>query len=395
MKDLKIYTVVGFILLGFYLVAQYYRPKAINWEPTLSKNHKIPFGTHVLYNRINDIFPGAEIKYKRDAPYITFTETKTNAGNYIIIAPKVNLDEYDFKKLAEYMRKGNNVFIASHYLGTYLQDSLDLKINSERKFNADEKYPISFINPKLDPAKKYVFNKGIGDQYFSRFDSTKAVVLAQNSKGNATFIKYTYGKGALFLMASPMYFTNYSMLQPKGAEFVEKAFSYLPVKAEIIWDEFSALGPYRDEDSPVRFFLSHEPLKWAYFIALFSLITFVLFEIKRRQRVIPIIEPLQNSSAEFVKVVGQVYYQKRDNVNIAQKIVAYFLEDIRSRYSIKTNTFSEEFLELLHRKSGVKKELIHKLIDQFLQIQAAKKVSDSELITLNKHIEQFQQQSKL
>lgn len=395
MKDLKLYLIVAFSLLAFYMVAQYYRPKPVNWTPTFAKKDKIPFGTYVLYNRIADIFPGASIKYKRESPYITLTEERANPGNYILIAPRVKMDEYDFKELRKYMLKGNNVFIAAFYLSTYLTDSLKLKISSERKFNVDAKVPVRFVNTADNSSKKYVFNKGIGDQYFSSFDSSKAVVLGTNDKGHANYIKYRYGKGALYLMASPMFFTNYNILKPEGAEYAAKAFSFLPVRSEIIWDEFSALGTFRDGTSPLQVFLSHEALRWAYFIALFSLIAFVLFEIKRRQRIIPIIEPLQNSSAEFVKVVGQVYYQQRDNANIAQKKAAYFLEEVRTRYSIKTNTLNEEFGELLKSKSGVQKPLVDALISQILQTQHAKKMNDDQLIELNKNIEQFQQQSKI
>jgi len=69
MKDLKIYVFLATALLLVYLVAQYNRPKATDWTVTLSNNDKIPFGTYVLYNRINDILPGATIKNYREPVY--------------------------------------------------------------------------------------------------------------------------------------------------------------------------------------------------------------------------------------------------------------------------------------------------------------------------------------
>lgn len=395
MKDLKLYMVIGFSLLAIYILTQYYRPKPVNWQVTLSKNDKIPFGTYVLYHRIQDIFPGMQVTYVRDVPYTTFTESKAKPGNYILIAQKHTIDEYDFKELQKYMLKGNNVFIAGFYFGTYFTDSLKLNVNSERKFNLDDKTPVRFVNPSLDTSKTYVFDKGIGEQYFSNFDSTKAVVLGINDKGHANFIKYSYGEGALYLIASPMFFTNYNLLKPQGAEYVAKTLSVLPIKQEIIWDEYSALGAYNEGDSPLRVIFDHYPLRWAYFIALFSLLIFVLYEIKRRQRIIPIVKPLQNSSVEFVKTVGQVYYQQRNNSNIAQKKAAYFLEEIRSKYQLKSNKLDDDFSELLETKSGVDKKLIIELISQLLYIQSLKKVSDQQLIAFNYTIEQFQHQSQL
>lgn len=392
MRDLKIYLVIAFSLLTFYIIAQYNRPQPINWKPTFDKKDKIPFGTYILYNRLHDIFPEAEVRPLRDAPYVILEDEKAQ-GNYILIAPDVKLDEYDFKEIRKYMNAGSNIFIASFNLSSYLTDSLNLKVNSEHKL-ASGRIPVSFTNTSLNPAKKYTFDKGIGEQYFSRYDTSKAVVLGVNGNKHANFIKYQYGRGALYIIASPMFFTNYNMLQPDGAEYVAKALSHLPQKPQIIWDEYSALGAIDEGQSPLRVLFSYPALSWAYYIALFSLMAFVLYEIKRRQRIIPVIEPLKNSSVEFVKVVGQVYYQQRNNSNIAQKKVTYFLEEIRSKYGLKTNTLNKDFAILLSPKSGVDQDMIHRLLKHILELQAQSKISDQQLIILNNTIEEFQYKSK-
>ena len=394
MKDLKIYSLIAFVVLCFYLVAQYNKPKPVNWKPTFSKKDKIPYGSFVLFNRLNDLFPNSLVKANRESPYITLTDEIHPPGNYLLISQTIKVDEYDFRELEKYMRKGNNVLIAGFELSSYLTDSLKLNINSERKKNEHSKTPIRFVNPALKSDRPYLFGKGIGDQYFSSFDSAKAIVLGTNNLNHANFIKYTYGKGNLFLVASPMFFTNYCMLQKDGAEYVSKVLSYLPEKQEIIWDEFLTLGPLDVEQSPLRVILSIPPLKWAYLISVVSLVLFVVYEMKRRQRIIPIIEPLRNTSAEFVKVVGQLYYQKRNNLNIAQKKATYFLEDIRSRYAIKTTVLDEEFEKLLTTKSAVKTDLVRSLVSQIVKISHSKTVSDQELIALNSNIEQFHQQSR-
>jgi hypothetical protein len=394
MRDLKLYSLIAFVLLSFYLVAQYNKPKTLNWKPTFSKKDKIPYGSFVLYNRLNDIFPNSIVKSNRQSPYLTLTEESHPAGNYLLISQNIKVDEYDFRELKKYMRQGSNVLIAGFVLSSYLTDSLNLKINSEQKFTDNAKTPISFVNPSLKSSRPYLFERGVGDQYFSSFDTAKAVILGTNNLHHANFIKYQYGKGALYLVASPMFFTNYNMLQKDGAEYVSKVLSYLPVKQEIIWDEFLTLGPLDAEQSPLRVILSISALKWAYMISLFSLFLFVVYEMKRRQRIIPIIKPLQNTSAEFVKVVGQLYYQKRNNLNIAQKKAAYFLEDIRSRYAIKTAILDKEFENLLAAKSAVRTDLVRDLVSQIVQISNTKTFSDHELIALNKNIEQFHHQSR-
>lgn len=397
MKDLKIYLIIAFSLLIVYCVIQYNRPKPIDWNPTYLNTAKIPYGTYVAYHQLQDIFPGATICSSRQPVYNTLADTllenKYQPGSYIIIAPKVDLDEYDYKLMLNYIQKGNAVFIAAFYVNQFLKDKLKLNINSEKSFSINKKTKLNFTNPALNPEQTYAFDRQIGAQYFSKFDTSKAVVLGKNEYKHSNFIRYQFGKGYLYLMPSPDYFTNYNLLKPAGNDYAAKALSYLPAKGEIIWDEYSASGPEGDGDSPMRVFLSHPELKWAYFIALFTLLFFVLYEIKRRQRIIPIADPLQNSTVDFVKVVGQVYYQQRNNLNIASKKVVFFLEYIRTRYQLKTNVIDQELIQNLINKSGTNTDLVTGIFKHIDDVQNGKQMNDKELINVNYLTEQFYQQA--
>jgi len=144
----------------------------------------------------------------------------------------------------------------------------------------------------------------------------------------------------------------------------------------------------------MRVFLSHPELEWAYYIAIFSLLIFVLYEIKRRQRIIPVIEPLSNSTLEFVNVVGQVYYEKRNNDNIAKKQVLYLLSYLRDEYQLKTNKLDKEFTETLTAKLGLDPDFANDFVEFLHYINVQDRINDKELIHLNKLIEQFYIQSR-
>ncbi len=289
------------------------------------------------------------------------------------------------------MHQGNNVFIASYYFGNYLSGRLKIKVNSELKIK-NEATRLNFTNPALNPGKHYSFDRDIGNQYFSKFDTSRAVVLAQNDRGNSTFIKYPYGKGALYLMSSPQFFTNYNLINPEGAEFAAKSLSYLTPGGDLIWDEFSSSGP-GEAISPLSVFLNHRELKWAYYIALGSLIAFVLFEMKRRQRIIPVLEPLKNTTVEFVNVVGQVYFERRDHKNLAAKKIAYLLEHIRYTYRLNTNNINEEFIETLSNKTEIPASDILQLMNLINRYSDAEKITDQQLIELSKEIDNFYKKS--
>jgi hypothetical protein len=393
MRDLKIYILIGSIILGLYLLAEYNKPKPVDWRETFYRKDKIPFGSSIFFDRLNDFFPDAKVTPIRSSPYAYLQEETVEKGCYILQANTVDLDEYDFRNLERYMQKGNDVFISAYYLGDFIEDSLKTKINSILKLKSKRRTPIHFVNPSLNPSKWYQFDKGIGDQYFSKFDTARAIILGTNNNGKANFLRYSFGKGNLYIIASPYFFTNYNLLKPRGAEYAAKALSYLKSADEVIWDEYSSQGG-EETDTPMIVFLKNPKLRWAYFTALFGLILFVLYEIKRRQRIIPVISAPENSTLEFVRVVGQVYYQQRDNGNIAHKKITYLLEEVRSRYNIKTTTIDQDFMSLLEKKAGVSKAVIEELVSQINLVKKYKHVSDKQLIELNNTIEQFQQQSK-
>jgi hypothetical protein len=122
------------------------------------------------------------------------------------------------------------------------------------------------------------------------------------------------------------------------------------------------------------------------------MLVYVFFEIKRRQRIIPVITPLRNSTLDFIKTVATVYLQQKDNNSIALKKIAYFLEFIRSRYFLPTTIVDENFIEQLSRKSGVQKDEVNKLFDMVADVQLSPRVSDNQLLMLNHNIDQFYKQ---
>lgn len=388
MRNLKIYIFLASALLAIYLVAQYNKPKDTDWTATFNNNDKIPFGTYVLYNHIADILPGATITNYREPIYNVINDDVKH-GTYIIIAQQVNLNKLDYEQLTQYIKKGNDVFIAAESFGILVEKlAIQLGYDSNEDGEATR---IGFVNKQISDYL-YDVDKGASDNYFSSFDADKAIVLGRNQYQHSTYLKFPMGKGALYLNANPVMFTNYSILKDMGASYSSIALSYLKNDGHIIWDEYYSKGRAGGQ-SPMRVFLSNYKLKWAFYIAFLGLIVFVLYEMKRRQRIIPIIKPLANTTVEFANVVGQVYYEQRNNGNIAEKKASYFLEHIRVTYGVRTNVFDNEFINLLSLKSGARPELIKQLTEQITYVRMTSQINDGELINLNHNIEQFYIQS--
>ena len=389
MKDLKIYLIIAFSILGLYLFVEYNKPVPLDWTPTFNRTDKIPFGTYVLYHELPQLFK-AEINNSRESIFKTLQKAET--ANLLIIAPSVNISAADYQRMREHMNKGNEIFIAAYNFNDQILDSLNLSLRSRDILFSKDSLRFHFLNPRLNPSKNYQFDRAIAFHYFSKFDTTKTTVLARNNKGDANFIRYQYGKGSLYLLASPDFFSNYALLNTEGALFASNALSYLNPNRKLLYDEFQLLG-MRGAKSVLRVIFENPPLKWAYYLTLVSLILFVLYEIKRRQRIIPLEDSMSNTSVEFAKVVGSIYYQQRDNKDIANKKVIYLLNHIRTNYRLKTGDLDDEFQELLTRRSGADANVISNLIKEIKAIYKGKYLNDQELIELNNNIEAFYDQS--
>ncbi len=390
MRSLKLFYIISFSFLLLYLVAEFNKPKAVNWTPTLSYNDKIPFGTFILFKEINQLFPGAKIKETNKTIYDQFHGDTVHNSNYLIIANSINLSKYDYREMINYINNGNSVFIAtSNFVQKGIKanpvaDTLGIQLDYYFQKTVTD---LNFTNDKLAKKGGYRFDRGMAASYFEQFDTTRAVVLSKNEDNFPTLVRYNFGKGSLFLCADPKLFTNYSLLTPNGADYAAKALSYLPEHPVIYWDHLQN-GDIEVDESPLRVFFSYPALQWAYYIALFTLVGFVLFEMKRRQRIIPIIAAPANSTVDFVSVVGRVYYEQRNNTNIAQKKILYFLEHLRTTYYLKTNVLDREFIEKLAQKTGVDLAFVQELVAH-IQYITGQRVSDEDLIKLNQLIEQF------
>lgn len=387
MKDFRRYIFLASALVIVYLVAQYNKPKPLDWSATFNDDDKIPHGTYILYHQLKDIFPKASINTSEKTFFSTVsTIKKEKNSSYIIICDAVNFDKHDFEQLKKFVEKGNSVFIAASYFGETFRKEFKIQTQTEFSIQNFSIY-LNLVNPNFGNQEYYV-DKNCTNGYFFNFDTKKAVILGRNNRQHANFLKFQLGKGALYLNANPLIYTNYSLLQNDGLAYASKSLSYLNPDSNIIWDQFY-IKAQDNNPSTMRVFLRHPQLQWSFYIAFFSLLVYVLYQTKRRQRIIPVIEPLSNSSVDFATVVGQVYYEQKDHLNIAQKKISYFLEHIRNRYNMKTAVPDDDFLNTLAKKSGAELTLIKTVFQQIALINSSETIDSRLLIALNTNIEQF------
>ncbi len=394
MKGYKRFVIAFGVLLVLYVLAEVNRPKPINWTVTMSKDDKNPFGSFILYKQLPDLFPNASINSYRLPVYDQINNYKDSNTAYLLLDPNLKLSDEDMNELLNYAVIGNHVFVSSFELGKQLEDSLMLHRKMRVTMKKADTSRLGFVNPAFRNEGQYNFSHFAVDGYFSKLDTTTTIVLGTNQNKEVNFVKIPYGDGAFYIHANPVCFTNYFMLTGPNAGYTATALSYLPSGLKrIYWDEYYKKGR-AGNNSPMQFFLSNTFLAWSYWIALVCILVFVLFEMKRKQRIIPVIAPLRNSTLDFVETVGKVYFNSHDNKNIALKKIHFLMEFIRTRFFLPTNHLNAEFMEMLSKKSGVPQAEIKEMMDQVNHLQLNGTVSDRALLQLSTTIDQFYKKAK-
>ena len=376
------------------------RKKPIDWSSSFLSLHKSPYGTYVLYNELKNIFPKSEVINTNLSTYeFLINDYNIDTGNYsedtnyLFLSNTINFGEQSSEELFYFVGQGNNVFMAARDFPEYIQDSLHFEVNYS--YDITPEVTLKFANPNLKKTKFY-YEKAVENVYFNKLDSTNITVLGYNEVDNiehVNFIKIKYGEGNFILNTQPYAFTNYHMLKSDHAAYVSACFSYLP-DYNIVWDDRNK-SKTEEIGTPLRYLLSKPTLKYAWFTSLFAIFLFMIFRAKRRQRIVPIIEKLQNTSLAFAKTMGNLYYQEGEPKNIVSKKITYFLEHIRNKYMLDTQNLNADFKKRLHLKTGISKEEIDRLVNYIVILNNSKQIKEHSLIILNKHIENFYQKIKL
>lgn len=384
---------LGATLLGFVLV-EYFRPKPIDWTPTYANRDAIPYGTKATYELLPSLFGNQPVRTVRVPVYNHLRETLLPPrSSFVFVNESFEVDENDLTHLLSYVARGNHAFIAAQRFPAALEDTLGIHARYEMQPVPDSAR-FNFTNPRLRRARPFAYQPGWAHSFFtpdtlSRSPLSRATVLGVNKRGEANFVRIPFGKGAFLLHASPVTLTNFYVLRPATAAYAYRAFSYLPV-APVFWDEYQKQGRVGDQ-SLFRFMLSHPSLRWAYYLILATVALYVLGQSRRRQRVIPVVEPSRNTSLEFVETVGQLYFQQGNHRDLAEKKIAHWLAFIRQRFHLATTTFDEEFRQHLTAKSGVSRPDVDALLARVEVLRTSTGLSEAHLLDLNRRIEAFYQ----
>ena len=383
-----------FLFLLFLLTScNFGRDKQLNQRVTLWRKDKIPYGTYVAYENLSYIFPNADISINKNSPS-SLAWGGEDKKAYIIITPHMDPDSSEVNAIMSFVGGGNHVFMSAFQFGDSLLHTLNIRpaqTLSLLRVEEEDSLRLSVYSPVSYDSLPFVYPGATYDTWIDSLDSRYATILGRDAKGRPDFVKFNYkGGGSLYLHFAPMAFTNFFLLHKDNMAYYENVLSYLPVSVkEVIWDEYFRYDRRRNF-SALQYILGNRSLRWAFWLllGLFGLI--YLFESKRKQRMIPVISGLRNSSLDFVRTIGRLYYQRRDNYNLAVKLSTHFQDHIRTKYNLNVSITDPVFVDRLSYKTGLPKETLAHLVSDVLRLQEEiYAMTDWELLELNRRMEEF------
>lgn len=387
--------------------------RAIDFRSSFKKRDKIPYGTYIAWENLRTIFPHARITTESGAPGLWTSLSETGRHQLlIIIAPQFKPDDSEMETLMNFVRSGNDVFISTMSTSFYLEKAI--KCDVFYAVNADmfstlvsdpDSMTLSLTVPVGEKPRSFTYPGHAMDLWFHSYDSAKSVALGTNKRGKTDFIGMKSGEGHLYLHLAPMAFTNYFLLHKQNMAYYDQVFSMMaPAAKTVVWDEYFLY--HREDDSPppqnpgwLATLMSMEnkdgkrPFRAAFWVLMSLLAIYALSEMRRKQRAIPPYKKPANASLDFVKTIGRLYFEKGDHGNLSRKMTAYFLEHVRSRYKISTQTLNDHFVSELSFKSGIEEKLIQDIVHSIHQLHGQVNVSAQAMAYHHDLLEKFYHQS--
>lgn len=391
-KIIVIFTMV----IALITILQLIMPKPVDWSRNYQSKKKTPFGTYAIYNLLKPAY--AKQVTTNSQTFYNLLEFTRDSSTLILIDDDLNFSKVDFVAMYKFLKKGNSVFITASSFRGILADSL--KLNTT--FNFENYYApfdslftkkgetLKFCASNLK-SKKYPYTAVARIMEFSNYDSTLFKNILVNESGKAVAIKANINGGQLIICSSPDIFANYFIANNVTRPVAYNLLSYVDNKY-LVWDE--NYKRFNEKSySPLKFIFENPALHSAYLLTLLTLILYMVFEGRRRQRIIPSIEPNSNTTLEFVNVISHVYYNSKGHQNIAREKIKYFYETIRKRFNVNTSVINQHLINEVSVLSGVEEKTVRNLFNYCEKILKLTELSDLELIELNRQIYVFNKNS--
>jgi hypothetical protein len=369
--------------------------KELNRRITLRRNDDNPYGARVAYEGLPWLFPEADISVMTVSPQSLTSGDEKKA--VIFVSPSVDVNASEVNAVMNYVSEGNQLFFSAFRISDTLLHTLGIRTAFRFRFMDEQMDSMTLgVYSPVDAAyQSFSYPGDSYETYISSLDSQYTSVLGRDAQGHPNFVRISYkGGGAIYLQFAPLAFSNFFLLHKKNIGYYENALSYIPSSTkQVIWNDYFRYNNHsRRSFSALQYIFSNDALRWAFWLLLLLFALVYIFDSKRRQRMIPAIAPLRNTSLDFVRTIGRLYFQRRDNRNLATKMAVHFQDQVRTKYHLPVTALDEEFVKRLAYRTGYPRESLQDIVSYIRELPMKGHVPDDELNHFHRQLEAFYKQ---
>lgn len=375
---------VIFLLLMFALECRL--PKKFVWMPTFSHYDKQPLGCAVFDSLLSASLPMG-YSLSRETFYQMAQGDTTSCRGILAVADRHMLSDVDVDALLEMAERGNKIMLSSTWYNSKLHDTLRFREGySYFNFQALKNYATSqqqrdslcwigdsavyprqkfYFYPQLcgstfyldslaGPVKILAVKECMVDEEYVLAEDDEYKAVQDTILNTPVAMSYPWGKGEIILVSTPLVFTNYGVLDGGNATYLFRLLSQMGELPIVRTEAYMNQAASR-QVSPLRYFLSQRPLRWALYLSLLGIVLFMLFTARRRQRAIPVVRPPENKTLEFVELIGTLYFQRKDHADLLRKKYLYFAEELRREIQVDIEEVEDDARSFrrIARKAGM------------------------------------------
>jgi hypothetical protein len=361
------------------------------FEETYKYDDQSPFGVHALKSMIEQIFQSTDIKPVQEETYFEYMQ---DLSAYFLISSNYLATQNTVDELRTYVRRGNVAFIAAASFSEEFQQVFKISVQKNWLYSVSNSslYDEAYLYARDDIKYGYYYYPFHSYFIYDEANNKNIQVAGYSEEGMPNWLVIREGKGKLIVHCEPRAFSNYFLLSGKNYRYLNAVLQEVHGREMVIyWDDYyqdnGASASKNEQTSSIFDELTKDrSLAWATWLFILLLLIFVVVESRRKRAIIPIIKSNTNSGIEFTETIAMLYLQQKDHKGMAQKMILYFNEYIRSKYNVNPIDVNAEWLS---KKSDVPVSDIRALHTLINEINGQAVVTDKQLFNLNQLIFSF------
>ncbi len=409
MRNNRTFLLVGIGLLVLVLVVWLIslQPKKYVWSETFNNENSQPYDLSLFKSVLEASVPEGDFNVIRDLYTDTSFVNETGATMFYV-ADMAYFDSLQVSRLKQFMENGNTLVLSASNQHLLLEKILSDCISEEVPLVAYKEADtitsrLMGYQPESDLNLSFHVREKTRPYPWAYYKSSicrseNLGTLGTFEAGDSIYVDYLRirtGEGELLAHATPLIFTNFHFKRPEVYAHINQIISGLTEGKILYLDPEAYVQDFHNQpmlsESPLRFILGNEALRWAWYTMIVLALIYVLNTMRRSQKSIPVLASPVNETALYLEVISRLYQKDgrhKHLVGVKEKMILHHLRD---KYRLSVGKLDEAFFREASIRLQMDKDYLQNLFKELDRAKNNSTLSDEELQNIEQRITEFYQ----